>query len=77
MRYSFLHGDGESARFRLGLSTARDSLAVAEVNRGKPQTQFMPLQKEYPMKKTWTKPQISQQDVSLEVTAYVAAELKS
>jgi coenzyme PQQ precursor peptide PqqA len=29
------------------------------------------------MKKTWTKPQISHQDVSLEVTAYVAAELKS
>ena len=29
------------------------------------------------MKKTWTKPQVSQQDVSLEVTAYVAAELKS
>jgi coenzyme PQQ precursor peptide PqqA len=29
------------------------------------------------MKKTWNKPQVSQQDVSLEVTAYVAAELKS
>jgi coenzyme PQQ precursor peptide PqqA len=29
------------------------------------------------MKKTWTKPQISQQNVSLEVTAYAAAELKS
>jgi coenzyme PQQ precursor peptide PqqA len=29
------------------------------------------------MKKTWTKPQISQQEASLEVTAYVAAELKS
>lgn len=29
------------------------------------------------MKKIWTKPQIAQQDVSLEVTAYIAAELKS
>ncbi len=29
------------------------------------------------MKKTWTKPQISEQDTSLEVTAYVAAQLKS
>lgn len=29
------------------------------------------------MKKTWTKPRINQQDVSLEVTAYAAAELKS
>ncbi|WP_088344046.1 MULTISPECIES: pyrroloquinoline quinone precursor peptide PqqA [Rhodomicrobium] len=28
------------------------------------------------MKKVWTKPQVSQQDVSLEVTAYVAAQLK-
>jgi hypothetical protein len=32
---------------------------------------------ERPMKKTWTKPQVSQQNASLEVTAYVAAELKS
>ena len=29
------------------------------------------------MKKAWTKPQISEQDTSLEVTAYVAAQLKS
>jgi coenzyme PQQ precursor peptide PqqA len=28
------------------------------------------------MKKTWIKPQVSEQDCSLEVTAYVAAELK-
>ncbi len=28
------------------------------------------------MKKTWTKPQVCEQDISLEVTAYVAAELK-
>jgi coenzyme PQQ precursor peptide PqqA len=32
--------------------------------------------KETHMKKTWNKPQISEQDVSLEITAYVAAELK-
>lgn len=29
------------------------------------------------MKKSWTKPQVNEQDVSLEVTAYVAAQLKS
>lgn len=28
-------------------------------------------------KKTWTKPQVSAQETSLEVTAYIAAQLKS
>lgn len=28
------------------------------------------------MKKIWAKPQVSEQDCGLEVTAYVAAELK-
>jgi coenzyme PQQ precursor peptide PqqA len=33
-------------------------------------------EKETAMKETWSKPQVTEQEVGLEVTSYVAAEIK-